>query len=194
MRWPYGAAAALAAAVLIWVGIRIFADGRALEFEVKSPTPAASDAPAPLANEFYAFSPGTPAAAARPPPSHPLPPRVVAYMEDEFAHSAVTREALTQIAYGWSRAIHDVQDPRDAKMAGDAIAEGIACALNASVLAKAGFDELTMLDRITNTRAVMLDTEADTLAYIRFQSLAGGQYFDDPGSDSCRFNPAALSN
>lgn len=121
-------------------------------------------------------------------------PRVTEHIAREYADSAVTREALTQIAYGWNQAVNDVHDPGDAKIAGDAIAKGIACALSARVLAKAGIDQQTMLDRIKGTRAVMLDTETDTLAYIRFQSLAGGQFFDDPGPASCGFNPTAMPN
>ncbi len=123
-----------------------------------------------------------------------FPSRVTEHIAREYADSAVTREALTQIAYGWNQAVNDVHDPGDAKTAGDAIAKGIACALSARVLAKAGVDQQTMLDRIKGTRAVMLDTETDTLAYIRFQSLAGGQFFDDPGPASCGFNPTAMPN
>ncbi len=128
------------------------------------------------------------------PRTAPLPSRVIEHIASDYANSAVTREALTQIAYGWSQAIHDVHNPAEAKDAGNAIAKGIACALSQAVLAKSGVDQQAMLGRIKETRAVMLDTEADTQAYIRFQSLAGGQYFDDPGPRSCGFDPGSLQN
>ena len=51
-----------------------------------------------------------------------------------------------------------------------------------------------MLDRIRDTRAVMFGTEADTLAYFGFQSLAGGQYFDDPDPGVCSFDSLSLPN
>ncbi|AOJ70285.1 MULTISPECIES: hypothetical protein [Burkholderia] len=187
MRWQYPTAAALAIAAFVWACARIVSTDAA---PAAAPAERAeSTVPAAQANAFTAASSAAPRSA---PP--PLPPRVAEYIAHEYANSAVTREALTQIAYGWSQAVNDVRDPADAKTAGDAIAKGIACALSARVLVKAGVDQQTMLDRIKGTRAVMLDTEADTLAYIRFQSLAGGQFFDDPGSASCGFNPTSMPN
>jgi len=157
---------------------------------VAAPTAAAfqhDEPPAPIVSP--------PAAAAhRPLPAPPLPPRVTGFINTTYASSATTREALTQIAHGWSMAVNEVRSPQHAKAAGNAIAEGIACALHENVLDKAGVSPQEMLDRISATRAVMLDSEADTLAYIRFQSLAGGQYFQDPGSSSCRFDPSSLTD
>jgi hypothetical protein len=112
----------------------------------------------------------------------------------EYPNSAATRQALTQIAYGWSQAVNDVRGPQDAKLAGNEIAKGIACALGPGVLARTGVDQQTMLDRIKAARAVMLDSDNDTTAYLHFQALAGGQYFDDPGAASCSFDPATLPN
>ncbi|AOK28126.1 hypothetical protein WS67_14500 [Burkholderia singularis] len=187
MRWQYPAAA-LAIAALIWTGVRIAStDAASSTGPAAHPQPAS---PAQVANAFSAAS----AAASRGAPPPPLPPRVTEYIAREYANSVSTREALTQIARGWSQAVNNVHSPADAKVAGDAIAQGIACALSPGVLTKAGVDPQTMLDRIKSTRAIMLDTEADTLAYIRFQSLAGGQYFNDPGPASCSFNPASLPN
>ncbi|AJX82371.1 putative lipoprotein [Burkholderia pseudomallei 7894] len=187
MRWQYPVAAALAIAAFVWACARIVSTDAAPATAPAGQT--ASAAPAALASAFTAASSAAPRSA---PP--PLPPRVTEHIAREYADSAVTREALTQIAYGWNQAVNDVHDPGDAKIASDAIAKGIACALSARVLAKAGIDQQTMLDRIKGTRAVMLDTETDTLAYIRFQSLAGGQFFDDPGPASCGFNPTAMPN
>ncbi|KVT78860.1 hypothetical protein WT25_20205 [Burkholderia territorii] len=124
----------------------------------------------------------------------PLPVRVTEHIASEYASSAATREALTQIAYGWDQAVLDVKNAVDAKNAGNAIAKGIACALSQPVLDKSGVNQQTMLGRIKDTRAVMLDTVAATQAYIRFQSLAGGQYFNDPGANSCDFDPSTLQN
>ncbi|WP_323119617.1 hypothetical protein [Burkholderia alba] len=190
MRWQYKAGAALAVAALAWAGVRLLSAGGAPAAAPPAQTAAAVPA-GPLASGF-STDPAAPARSASPP--RPLPPRVTRFIADEYAQSAATREALTQIAYGWSQAVNDVRDPADAKQAGDAIAKGIACALNAGVLNKAGVDQQVMLDRIRSTRAIMLDTEADTLSYIRFQSLAGGQYFDDPGPGACSFDPASLPN
>ncbi|AJY64517.1 hypothetical protein [Burkholderia glumae] len=187
MRWKYFVAAGLAAGVLVW-----FFSGMARDASTSAgqAAPAARPAAAPMASRFS----GTSSASAprRAPP--PLPSRVIEHIASDYANSAVTREALTQIAYGWSQAIHDVHNPAEAKDAGNAIAKGIACALSQAVLAKSGVDQQAMLGRIKETRAVMLDTEADTQAYIRFQSLAGGQYFDDPGPRSCGFDPGSLQN
>jgi hypothetical protein len=91
-------------------------------------------------------------------------------------------------------AVNDVRGPQDAKLAGNEIAKGIACALGPGVLARTGVDQQTMLDRIKAARAVMLDSDNDTTAYLHFQALAGGQYFDDPGAASCSFDPATLPN
>ncbi|ABC39301.1 hypothetical protein [Burkholderia thailandensis] len=187
MRWQYPVAAALAIAALVWACARIVSTDAAPAAAPAEQTESTSSTA--LASAFAIASSATPRSA---PP--PLPPRVAEYIAHEYANSAVTREALTQIAYGWSQAVNDVHDPGDAKTAGDAIAKGIACALSARVLVKAGVDQQTMLDRIKSTRAIMLDTEADTLAYIRFQSLAGGQFFDDPGPASCGFNPTSMPN
>lgn len=187
MRWQYPVAAALAFAALVWACARIVSTDAAPAAAPAEQTESTSSTA--LASAFAIASSATPRSA---PP--PLPPRVAEYIAHEYANSAVTREALTQIAYGWSQAVNDVHDPGDAKTAGDAIAKGIACALSARVLVKAGVDQQTMLDRIKSTRAIMLDTEADTLAYIRFQSLAGGQFFDDPGPASCGFNPTSMPN
>ena len=38
-------------------------------------------------------------------------------------------------------------------------------------------------------RAEMLSRPADSDAYIRFQGLAAGQYFADPGAEACSTAP-----
>ncbi|AJW96722.1 MULTISPECIES: hypothetical protein [Burkholderia] len=189
MRWKYVVAAILAAGLLACLCFAIVA--RETSASADRPTHIDPPADAPMANAFSGVS-SSAVGQGRPPP--PLPARVTEHIATQYANSAVTREALTQIAQGWRQAIHEVHTPADAKEAGNAIAEGIACALSQGVLAKSGVDQQAMLDRIKNTRAVMLDTEADTQAYIRFQSLAGGQYFNDPGARPCRFDPSLRQN
>ncbi|WP_426399816.1 hypothetical protein ACN9M1_17390 [Ralstonia sp. R-29] len=192
MRWQVKAGAILATAVLVFAGVRLFSAGAADAHDAPPPDPpkraAAATPPSPLP---------TPASAPLAPPTQanpPLPPRFTEYLAREYPNSAATRQALTQIAYGWSQAVNNVRGPQDAKLAGDAIASGIACALGPGVLATTGVDQQTMLDRIKNARAVMLDNDSDTTAYLRFQALAGGQYFDDPGAAACSFDPATLPN
>ncbi|WP_199032017.1 hypothetical protein [Ralstonia sp. ASV6] len=196
MRWQFKAGAILAAAVLVFAGVRLFsadaADAQpadpprqAAAATPPSPAPAPAGTPPPQA---------APAYKPPPPPERPLPPRFTDYLAREYPNSAATRQALMQIAYGWSQAVNDVRGPQDAKLAGNEIAKGIACALGPGVLARTGIDQQTMLDRIKAARAVMLDNDSDTTAYLRFQALAGGQYFDDPGAASCSFDPAALPN
>jgi hypothetical protein len=51
-----------------------------------------------------------------------------------------------------------------------------------------------MQDRILKTRAKMLANEANTQAYLRFQELASGQYFKDPGTSSCAFETGQFAN
>ncbi len=198
MRWQVKAGAILAAAVLVFAGVRLFSADTADAHDASPPEPpkqaiaATPPSPAPTP----ANAPSAPAIQANrpPPPERPLPPRFTDYLTREYPNSAATRQALTQIAYGWSQAVNDVRGPQDAKLAGNAIASGIACALGPGVLARTGVDQQTMLDRIKAARAVMLDNDSDTVAYLRFQSLAGGQYFDDPGAAACSFDPATLPN
>ncbi|WP_439893980.1 hypothetical protein ACS7SF_20535 (plasmid) [Ralstonia sp. 25C] len=192
MRWQVKAGAILATAVLVFAGVRVFSAGAADAHDAPPPDPpkraTAATPPSPV--PAPASAPPAQSAQANP----PLPPRFTEYLAREYPNSAATRQALTQIAYGWSQAVHNVRGPQDAKLAGDAIARGIACALGPGVLATTGVDQQTMLDRIKAARAVMLDNDSDTTAYLRFQALAGGQYFDDPGAASCGFDPATLPN
>lgn len=194
MRWQVKAGAILATAVLVFAGVRLFSADAADAHDAQPPDPlkqaAAATPPAPTS-----APPAPLTQASRPaPPERPLPPRFTDYLAREYPSSAATRQALTQIAYGWSQAVNDVRGPQDAKLAGNAIAQGIACALGPGVLATTGVDQQTMLDRIKAARAVMLDNDSDTTAYLRFQALAGGQYFDDPGAAACSFDPATLPN
>lgn len=193
MRWQVKAGAILAAAVLVFAGVRLLSADAADAPPADPPKPVAAATPAPTPAGVP--PPKTaPAYKPPPPPERPLPPRFTDYLAREYPNSAATRQALTQIAYGWSEAVNDVRGPQDAKLAGNDIARGIACALGPGVLARTGVDQQTMLDRIKAARAVMLDSDNDTTAYLRFQALAGGQYFDDPGAASCSFDPATLPN
>ncbi|KMW46711.1 hypothetical protein PQH03_19325 [Ralstonia insidiosa] len=196
MRWQFKAGAILAAAVLVFAGVRLFSADAADAQPADPPRQAAAATP-PSPAPAPAGTPPPQAAPAHqppPPPERPLPPRFTDYLAREYPNSAATRQALTQIAYGWSQAVNDVRGPQDAKLAGNEIAKGIACALGPGVLARTGVDQQTMLDRIKAARAVMLDSDNDTTAYLHFQALAGGQYFDDPGAASCSFDPATLPN
>jgi len=196
MRWQVKAGAILAAAVLVFAGVRLLSADAADAQPADPPRQAAAATPPSLAPAPAGAPPpqAAPAYKPPPPPERPLPPRFTDYLAREYPNSAATRQALTQIAYGWSEAVNDVRGPQDAKLAGNDIARGIACALGPGVLARTGVDQQTMLDRIKAARAVMLDSDNDTTAYLRFQSLAGGQYFDDPGAASCSFDPATLPN
>ena len=196
MRWQVKAGAILAAAILVFAGVRLFsADAADAPLADPPKQAAAATPPSPAPTPASVQPPqAAPADKPPPPPERPLPPRFTDYLAREYPNSAATRQALTQIAYGWSQAVNDVRGPQDAKLAGNDIARGIACALGPGVLVRTGIDQQTMLDRIKSARAVMLDSESDTTAYLRFQSLAGGQYFDDPGAASCSFDPATLPN
>lgn len=199
MRWQVKAGAVLATAVLVLAGVRLFSADAADAPGAPSADPpkqaaAATVSTPPSPAPTPASAPPPQAASRPPPPERPLPPRLTDYLAREYPNSAATRQALMQIAYGWSEAVNDVRGPQDAKLAGNDIARGIACALGPGVLATTGVDQQTMLDRIKAARAVMLDNDSDTTAYLRFQSLAGGQYFDDPGATSCSFDPATLPN
>lgn len=196
MRWQVKAGAILAAAILVFAGVRLFSADASDAPPADPPKQAAAATPPSPAPTPTRVQPpqAAPADKPPPPPERPLPPRFTDYLAREYPNSAATRQALTQIAYGWSQAVNDVRGPQDAKLAGNDIARGIACALGPGVLVRTGIDQQTMLDRIKSARAVMLDSESDTTAYLRFQSLAGGQYFDDPGAASCSFDPATLPN
>ena len=196
MRWQFKAGAILAAAILVFAGVRLFSADAADAQPVDPPRQAAAATPPSPAPAPAGTPPpqAAPAYKPPPPPERSLPPRFTDYLARESPNSTATRQALTQIAYGWSEAVNDVRGPHDAKLAGNDIARGIACALGPGVLARTGVDQQTMLDRIKNARAVMLDNDSDTMAYLRFQSLAGCQYFDDPGAASCSFDPATLPN
>nr|WP_311527211.1 hypothetical protein [uncultured Ralstonia sp.] len=192
MRWQYKTGGILAiAAIVVTTTWWLHADAGANQA-------GNTGAPAPSVPVVPVLPTETPPGpVAQPAPAHPeraLPARVTDYLEREYPNSTATRQALTQIAYGWSQAVEEVHSAEGAKAAGDEIARGIACALGPDMLAKTGVDQQTMLDRIKAARAVMLDSENDTAAYLRFQSLAGGQYFNDPGPASCDFNASALPN
>ncbi|MGM3277140.1 hypothetical protein [Ralstonia sp. 24A2] len=196
MRWQVKAGAILATAVLVFAGVRLFSADAADATPADPSRQAAAATPTSPAPTPAGVPPrqAAPAYKPPPPPERPLPPRFTDYLAREYPNSAATRQALTQIAYGWSEAVNDVRGPQDAKLAGNDIARGIACALGPGVLARTGVDQQTMLDRIKAARAVMLDNDSDTTAYLRFQALAGGQYFDDPSAASCSFDPATLPN
>jgi len=123
-----------------------------------------------------------------------IPDRVNRYIEQEYKDSAVTRRAFTQLASAWGEALNKVRDPESAKAAGEKISQGIGCVLSQAVISKGKTDFDSMQDRILKTRAKMLANEANTQAYLRFQELASGQYFKDPGTSSCAFETGQFAN
>ncbi|WP_367277799.1 hypothetical protein [Paraburkholderia sp.] len=193
--WQFKAGVGATIAVLIVLGARWVVSADTDTDIAHKPGPSATPVPVLPAIKRSGIDPGpTDRMTQSSPPARPLPQRFNDYLAQEYANSAVTRQVLTQIAQGWSQAVNNVRDPQDAKRAGDEIAQGIACALGEDVLAKVNLDQQEMLDRIKAARAVMLDDESDTVAYLRFQSLAGGQFFDDPQARPCRFDPSVLLN
>lgn len=188
MHQKFTAAAVLVAAASAWAY---------LHWARSADTPAAehlhgANAGKPATDLANSFSAAPPAAARSRAPLPPLPDNVIEFIGREYGSSAVTRTALFQIAAGWNRAIHNVENASDAKTAGDAISRGIACALSRGVLERAGISPQAMIDRIDRTRGVMLGSREATQAYLHFQSLAGGQYFEDPGANPCGFDPGSL--
>lgn len=123
-----------------------------------------------------------------------VPDEVNAYIRQHYATSQVSQLAFTQLAQGWSSAIYEVSTPEQAKLAGEKIARGIACLMSEDVTQKTGKTAHAMYDELLKTRAEMLGTPQRTEAYLRFQTLAAGQYFADPGNQPCNFQPASLSN
>ncbi len=119
MRWQFKAGAILAAAVLVFAGVRLFSADAADAQPADPPRQAAAATP-PSPAPAPAGTPPPQAAPAHqppPPPERPLPPRFTDYLAREYPNSAATRQALTQIAYGWSQAVNDVRGPQDAKLA-----------------------------------------------------------------------------
>ncbi|AMC35765.1 hypothetical protein [Janthinobacterium sp. B9-8] len=123
-----------------------------------------------------------------------VPDDVNAYIDQTYASSKTNQLAFTQLAQGWGEAINDISTSAQAKQAGEKIARGIACLMSDDVTQKTGKTAQTMYDELLKTRAEMLGTPKRTEAYLRFQTLASGQYFTDPGNQPCNFKPAELSS
>ncbi|MDW5416938.1 hypothetical protein R6242_10210 [Iodobacter sp. CM08] len=123
-----------------------------------------------------------------------VPDDVNAYIDHTYATSKTSQLAFTQLAQGWSEAINDISTPEQAKQAGEKIARGIACLMSDSVMEKTGKTAQVMYDELLTTRAEMLGTPKRTEAYLRFQTLASGQYFADPGNQPCNFKATELSS
>jgi hypothetical protein len=123
-----------------------------------------------------------------------VPDDVNAYIDHTYAASKTSQLAFTQLAQGWSEAINDISTPAQAKQAGEKIARGIACLMSDGVTQKTGKTAQIMYDELLKTRAEMLGTPKRTEAYLRFQTLASGQYFADPGNQPCNFKPDELSS
>lgn len=122
-----------------------------------------------------------------------VPDDVNRYIDHEYATSKISRQAMTQLAQGWSAAIHDVNTVADAKEAGEKIARGIACLMSPEVAQKTGKTPQAMYEELLKTRAEMLGTPQRTEAYLHFQTLASGQYFADPQEPACDFKPTTTN-
>jgi hypothetical protein len=123
-----------------------------------------------------------------------VPDDVNAYIDHTYAASKTGQLAFTQLAQGWGEAISDISTPEQAKQAGEKIARGIACLMSDDVIQKTGKTAQAMYDELLKTRAEMLGTPKRTEAYLRFQTLASGQYFADPSNQPCNFKPTELSS
>lgn len=123
-----------------------------------------------------------------------VPDDVNTFIDHEYATSKISRLAMTQLAQGWSTAIHDVDTVEQAKEAGEKIARGIACLMSPEVAQKTGKTPQAMYEELLKTRAEMLGTPRRTEAYLHFQTLASGQYFADPKEPACDFKPTETND
>lgn len=160
--------------------------------------PATPDtAPAPQASHIQTRAtptalplpaiPATPVAITR--PAHAVPDEMQTWLAARYGSNPPLHQAMQQLAAGWAQAIHEVHDQASAHRAGVRIARAIACVMDPATLESSGQDQQWAYDQIIAARAEMLSRPADSDAYIRFQGLAAGQYFADPGAEACRTAP-----
>lgn len=119
------------------------------------------------------------------PPANSVPESMKEWLALRYASNPPLHKAMLQLATGWAQAIHDAHDEASAYQAGENIARAIACVMSPSVLESSGQDQQWAYDQIITARAEMLSKPAHSDAYIRFQELAGGQFFSDPGPSAC---------
>lgn len=180
MRYPIALCAALLLAWLLWPA-----------------TPDAAPVQVPQASAAAATSTATalplPAIPAMPvaprPPVSAVPDDMQQWLAARYGSNPPLHQAMQQLAAGWAEAIHDVHDKASAHRAGTRIARAIACVMAPATLESSGQDQQWAYDQIIAARAEMLSRPADSDAYIRFQGLAAGQYFADPGAEACSTAP-----
>lgn len=114
-----------------------------------------------------------------------IPATFLRWLDTRYGSDPALRGAMLQLAEGWASAVNDVHDRASAKRAGDRIARGIACVMDARTLSGSGQDGQWAYQQIMEARSEMLADDARTDAYLRFQELAAGQYFADPGPEPC---------
>lgn len=132
--------------------------------------------------------PAMPVAASKPAPAA-VPEEMQQWLAARYGSNPPLYQAMQQLAAGWAEAIHNVHDKASAHRAGTRIARAIACVMAPATLESSGQDQQWAYDQIIEARAEMLNRPADSDAYIRFQGLAAGQYFADPGAEACSTAP-----
>lgn len=157
-----------------------------------APEPAPQASPAAAAATAAALPlpaiPATPVAATR--PAKAVPDEMQQWLAARYGSNPPLHQAMLQLAAGWAEAIHQAHDQASAHRAGVRIARAIACVMAPATLESSGQDQQWAYDQIMTARAEMLSRPADSDAYIRFQGLAAGQFFDDPGATACATAPA----
>lgn len=118
-----------------------------------------------------------------------VPDEMQQWLAARYGNNPSLHQAMQQLAAGWAEAIHNVHDKASAHRAGTRIARAIACVMAPATLESSGQDQQWAYDQIIEARAEMLNRPADSDAYIRFQGLAAGQYFADPGAEACSTAP-----
>ncbi|MGE8531069.1 MAG: hypothetical protein ACN6N1_09275 [Acinetobacter guillouiae] len=114
-----------------------------------------------------------------------VPDRMNDYIKKEFSNSITLQIAMKNLAQAWNLALADNLDKKSAKDVGNKISKSIACLLNPIVLTKTNNSFEKMNSYIQATRAEMLNTPKNTIAYIHFNELLNGQYFHDQGTTPC---------
>ena len=153
------------------------------------PVAQATSSPVPVTRSALPLPalPASPAAAQA--VNRPVPDDMQQWLAARYGSNPPLHQAMLQLAAGWAEAIHHVHDKASAHRAGVRIARAIACVMAPATLESSGQDQQWAYDQIIAARAEMLSRPADSDAYLRFQGLAAGQYFADPGAEACRTAP-----
>jgi hypothetical protein len=159
--------------------------------EAAAPTAVPASNTTPAANTAVLPLPAIPAMpVAATPPARAIPDAMQQWLAARYGSNPPLHQAMLQLAAGWAEAINEAHDQASAHRAGVRIARAIACVMAPATLESSGQDQQWAYDQIMTARAEMLSRPADSDAYIRFQGLAAGQFFDDPGATPCATAPA----